>query len=204
MPAPAKPEAAAPPPRDDDDPGVDGRPRAKAAAGSCRTSRISHHGAQPRPSSVRSPARFRATSHWTIRAARSSAPRGSSSSSRNSRVVSWKGTFETARNGKRGTGCSNASPSTTSTVDAGPKRRRSRTASSASISCAITKPARRASTDVIAPSPAPISTTRSRRETPASGYQLLGDAPIAEEVLRTRRPARLSRALDGHGRPPTP
>jgi hypothetical protein len=37
-----------------------------------------------------------------------------------------------------------------------------------SISWAITYPARRARTDVIAPSPAPISSTRSRRETPAS------------------------------------
>jgi hypothetical protein len=29
--------------------------------------------------------------------------------------------------------------------------------------------------------------------------QLLGDTSIAEEVLRTRRSARLSGALDGHG-----
>ena len=142
--------------------------RRPTAAGNWRMSRISHQGAHPSPSSVSARARFSATSHCTIKAARSSAARGSSSSSRKSRVVSWNGTLETARNGTRGSGCANASPSTTSTDDSGPKRSRSRTASKGSISCAITYPARRPSTFVIAPSPAPISSTRSRREIPAS------------------------------------
>jgi hypothetical protein len=112
-----------------------------AAAGIRRPRRNSHQGAHvvERRVEAGNAARFRATSHCTMKSARSRAVRGSSSRRRRISVVCPNGRDPTTRNGRAGNETVKKSPSTIRTLSCRPRRRwRSRSAHTGSISTATT------------------------------------------------------------------
>jgi hypothetical protein len=113
----------------------------------------------PRPALQRA-----ATWRGTTRSARTNDPAGSHSV-RSSVVVIENGGLATTRNGARGSTSAVASCSTTRTAD--PKRRLNPAARRGCSSTASTRAPARTSGAVMAPAPAPRSTTRSPGEIPA-------------------------------------
>ena len=105
-------------------------------------------------------------------------------------AVRAKGRLANTLCGPEGAGRSRKSPVTTSTF--GRAVDRSRSARRASISTAMTWPARRARACVSRPRPGPISTTRSSRETDEWATRLAASAPLRRKCCESsgRRGAR--------------
>ena len=137
-----------------------------AVRGTWRTSRNSHHGCQPKLTSVFGCvcARFRAISYCSKASRRWSGDPTSSRNRARIRDPNVKGRFPKTRYGSCGSGTCKAFARTIATSGSLENDDRRRSAHTGSRSTAIRRPARSANGRVSRPEPAPISITRSRAE----------------------------------------
>ena len=138
-----------------------------------------------------------ANSHWTITSARRTGTRGSSSSDRKIAAAAANGRFATTANGSSGHVHRMASACTTRTER---NRLRKSGTSVESRSTATTRAPARTSGAVSAPRPAPRSTTKSPRATPASRTIVSASVLLRRKCCPRGPPAGGRRTDTGHHR----
>jgi hypothetical protein len=170
----------------------------KLAAGIRRPGRNSHQGAQVVETKVAggTAARLWATSHCTMRSARTKSCAGSSRRRRMMAVVDPNGGQATTRQGRSGRGQAKKSPWTIRSRPC-PSWRPSpcrRSAQTGSASTATTRAPRRANSMESTPEPAPMSTTNSPGRTSASATKRSAAEPMSEDTWAPLA----DRCVDGH------